>query len=200
MSNVVKNSVIFVVGAAIGSVATWSLLKKAYEQRMQEAIDEVKEVYSKDEVPSEEPVGEPEPEAPTPKQEKPKNSIYENMVSGLGYIRYDKMIHEDEEDENEEAPTADRPYVISPEQYGELEDYDCYEYTYYADKVLTDETDHPLESIDEKIGLDSLNRFGEYEPDSVYVRNDKTKSDYAILLDTRTYEEVLEEKPYLRRS
>lgn len=197
MSNGLKNSVIFVVGAAIGSVATWSLLKKAYEQRMQEAIDEVKEVYSKDEVPAEEPVDEPKPEAPAPKQEKPKNSIYDNMVSGLGYTRYDKMTHEDEYDEEE---TTVRPYVISPEQYGELEDYDCYEYTYYADKVLTDETDHPLENIDEKIGLDSLNRFGEYEPDSVYVRNDKTKSDYAILLDTREYAEVLEEKPYLRRS
>lgn len=196
MSNVVKNSIIFAFGAAIGSVATWSLLKKAYEQRMQEAIDEVKEVYSKDEVPAEEPVGEPEPEAPAPKQEKPKNSIYDNMVSGLGYTRYDKMTHEDEDEEE----TTVRPYVISPEQYGELEDYDCYEYTYYADKVLTDETDHPLENIDEKIGLDSLNRFGEYEPDSVYVRNDKTKSDYAILLDTREYAEVLEEKPYLRRS
>lgn len=194
MSNVVKNSIIFAFGAAIGSVATWSLLKKAYEQRMQEAIDEVKEVYSKDEAPAEEPVEEVKPEAPAPKQEKPKNSIYDNMVTGLGYTRYDKINHDDEEE------TDVRPYVISPEQYGELEDYDCYEYTYYADKVLTDETDHPLEDIDAKIGLDSLNRFGEYEPDSVYVRNDKTKSDYAILLDTREYAEVLEEKPYLRRS
>lgn len=197
MSNGLKNSLIFAVGAVIGSVATWSLLKKAYEQRMQEAIDEVKEVYSKGEAPTEEPVEETDPEAPVSKQENPKNSIYDNMVSNLDYTRYDKMGHEDE---NEEAKTMDRPYVISPEQYGELEDYDCYEYTYYADKVLTDETDHPLENVDEKIGLDSLNRFGEYEPDSVYVRNDKTKSDYAILLDTQTYAEVLEEKPYLRRS
>jgi hypothetical protein len=70
MSNVVKNSIIFAFGAAIGSVATWSLLKKAYEQRMQEAIDEVKEVYSKDETPAEEPVNEPKPEAPAPKQKK----------------------------------------------------------------------------------------------------------------------------------
>ena len=200
MNNFVKNSLIFAVGAAVGSVVTWRLLKPVYEQRTQIAIDEVKETYSQTEYPpvDGDTVEETEKETPAPKQEKPKNSIYENMVSNLGYTRYDKPNHGDESEE--EPKTMDRPYVISPEEYGELDDYDCYEYTYYKDKVLADELDHriPDEEVEEKIGLDSLTRFGEYEPDSVYVRNDATKSDYAILLDLKTYAEVLEEKPYLK--
>lgn len=45
------------------------------------------------------------------------------------------------------------------------------------------------------LGIDSLNHFGEYEDDSVFVRNDARKCDYEILLDQRTYSEVAEDMP-----
>ena len=43
---------------------------------------------------------------------------------------------------------------------------------------------------DEIVGLDSLTHFGEYEDDSVFVRNDVMKCDYEILLDHRNYKDV----------
>ena len=52
----------------------------------------------------------------------------------------------------------------------------------------------------ETIGKDSLTHFGEYEDDSVFVRNDRLKADYEILMDQRTYAEVLQEKPYLKHT
>ena len=86
----------------------------------------------------------------------------------------------------------DRPYVISPDEFGELDDYDLISLTYYADEVLADDIDEIVEDVDDVVGLDSLTHFGEYEPDSVFVRNDRLKADYEILLDERTYPEAIQ--------
>ena len=40
------NIVMFVLGAAVGSAATWYFTKKKYEQIAQEEIDSVKEAFS----------------------------------------------------------------------------------------------------------------------------------------------------------
>ena len=40
---------------------------------------------------------------------------------------------------------------------------------------------------DDVVGMESLTHFGEYEDDSVFVRNDRLKCDYEILMDERTY-------------
>ena len=37
----------FLIGATVGSVTTWKLLKTKYEQIAQEEIDSLKDVYSK---------------------------------------------------------------------------------------------------------------------------------------------------------
>ena len=55
------------------------------------------------------------------------------------------------------------------------------------------------DEIEETIGKDSLTHFGEYEDDSVFVRNDRLKVDYEILMDQRGYADVLREKPYLAK-
>ena len=48
-----------------------------------------------------------------------------------------------------------------------------------------------IEDVDDVVGEDSLNHFGEFEEDSVYVRNDERKCDYEILLDHRRYADVV---------
>ena len=53
---------------------------------------------------------------------------------------------------------------------------------YYEDGVLADDWDEPIEDIDKVVGKDSLTHFGEYEDDSVYVRNDRLKCEYEILM------------------
>ena len=84
---------------------------------------------------------------------------------------------------------VDKPYVIAPEEFGEMDGYNTISLTYYADNVLADDIDELVEDVDETVGLDSLNHFGEYEDDSVFVRNDRLRSDYEILRDNRTYED-----------
>ena len=76
------------------------------------------------------------------------------------------------------------------------EEYEQISLTYYADGVLADENDEVIEDVEDAVGIDSLNHFGEYEDDSVFVRNDARKCDYEILLDQRTYSEVAEDMPH----
>ena len=89
-----------------------------------------------------------------------------------------------------------KPYVISPDEFGEFEDYERISLSYYADQILADEDDEKVEDVDNVVGLESLAHFGEYEDDSVFVRNDRLKCDYEILLDQRTYSDVIKQRPH----
>lgn len=89
-----------------------------------------------------------------------------------------------------------KPYVISPDEFGEFEDYERISLSYYADQILADEDDEKVEDVDNVVGLESLTHFGEFEDDSVFVRNDRLKCDYEILLDQRTYSDVIKQRPH----
>ena len=62
----------------------------------------------------------------------------------------------------------------------------------YSDGVLADDDDEKMadDEVDEVVGADYAEHFGEYEDDSVFIRNDKLKCDYEILLDQRKYSEL----------
>jgi hypothetical protein len=85
--------------------------------------------------------------------------------------------------------------VISPAEFDTEDDYEVYSLTYYADGVLADEQNNPIEDVDNMVGRDSLNHFGEYEDDSVHVRNDAMKCDFEILRDLSNYSDVFHNGP-----
>ena len=82
-------------------------------------------------------------------------------------------------------------YVISPAEFGQFEDYEQIDLIYYRDRVLADDKNNEMseEEIENTVGKESLRHFGEYEEDSVYVRNDRLRCDFAIILDQRTFSE-----------
>lgn len=190
------NVFMFAAGAAIGSAVTWKILKTKYDQIIQEEIDSVKEVFA-------EMMREPQ------EQEQEEESSDDDVDPGQ--IKWEDLedLEEDEdgpvEDEMNDyqrlvstytegkggaEQMGDQPYVISPYDYGELDDYEQVELTYYLDNILEDEDGHIVTNADELIGPKALNTFGEYEDDSVFVRNDMLRTDYQILKDPRTYDEA----------
>ena len=191
MNNKFKNFIIFALGAATGSAVTWKLLKTKYEQLAQEEIDSVKEVFSRKDIPSKDEV-ESKIETPNEKAEnKPAVASYMEYTDKLGYTNYSNLSGEDEENANEDEPVSSvAPYVVSPDEFGFAEGYDIVNLTYYADKILADDTDDVIEDVEGTIGEASLRHFGEYEPDAVHVRNDVRRVEYEILRVRETYSEA----------
>lgn len=184
MNDTLNKVIIFAVGAAIGSAVTWKIVKTKYEQIANEEIESVKERFRNKKIS----VAEPEDEEPKDETENGSEDInkesveYNKILDENGYRNYSSL----NESEKEEKKDMGEPYVISPDEF-DTEDYETESLTYYADGVLTDMYDNIIEDIEGMVGEDSLNHFGEYEDDSVFVRNDATRTDYEILLDSDNY-------------
>ncbi|RKJ92318.1 hypothetical protein D7Y41_15445 [Anaerotruncus sp. 1XD22-93] len=188
--------VMFVLGAAVGSIVTWQYTRKKYEQIAQEEIDSVKEIFSRRELAADVEIVTPEPQTAKvgKPEEKPDITEYAARLEREGYTNYSNVSAGEKKEEQEAMEM--KPYVISPEEFGEFEDYERISLSYYADQILADEDDEKVEDVDNVVGLESLTHFGEFEDDSVFVRNDRLKCDYEILLDQRTYSDVIKQRPH----
>ena len=186
----IRDVVIFSAGAAIGSIVTWKLIEAKYKQIADEEIASVKEVFTVRKKTTED-GEEDESEEDSPiiaeeyhNEDKPDLMEYSKIIDEEGY--------DSEAIENKPKPVdLDEPYVISPDEFGEFDDYEQISLTYYeGDGFLADDMDELVDDIENVVGFESLNHFGEYEEDAVHVRNDRLKADYEILVDTRSYREV----------
>lgn len=199
---------IFAVGAAIGSVVTLVFAKKYYQRIADEEIDSMREYFQRHSSDQKE---SREDNAESENQDVDSGHVqYETVVSDLGYtakkssdyVNYATLAEPirnfgtTSNRVTEEVDDVERPYVISPEEFGEC-DYNEISLTYYTDGVLTDEEDNPIEDVDDAVGLDFADHFGEYEDDSVFIRNDLRRVDFEILADLRKYSDVIKTNPYL---
>ena len=176
----------FIMGAAIGAAVTWRIAAVRYERMVNEELDNLyDELTNNSDKKTEEPKEDTGVKTTEFINEKPSLQEYAKILKKNCYIS-------DNHDEEEENPMEGRPYVISPDDYGNEDGYDCESLTYYADGVLTDDWDNPIEDVEGFVGVESLNHFGENEgdEDTVYVRNDDHKRDYEILRDTRKFSDV----------
>lgn len=194
MKSKIINVLMFAAGAAIGSVVTWKVVEARYERIVQEELESIRETFTV--------VGSDDP------QEQTEESDEEGRPECTGQINWDELEDLDEENEDDDKAqyakivknytnekggaimTTKEPYVISPYDFGELDDYHQIELTYYADGILEDEEYHIVTNADELIGPKALFTFGEYEDDSVFVRNEHLMTDFQILKDYRTYSEA----------
>lgn len=179
-NNILSKALIFTAGAAIGSVVTWKLLDAKYAKRAESEIEEIRKYYD-NKFSSEEPDLESS-EEPTPldfseEEKKEYIQIVANYTTEKGG--------------SESMTVGTPPYVIPPEEFDSEEDYDTVSLTYYTDGILTDDYDNVIEDIENTVGKDFASHFGEYEDDSVFIRNEMLKTDYEILMDYRPYADVV---------
>lgn len=209
-----KQALIFSAGVVIGSVATYFAVKRHFEEISREEIDSVKEVYiSKcqkmdaikklnDEktrlltkiyengyLNGDDTVGEAEDNEP-------------NMTNP--YDIPDEATEEIEEESEEDVwererqhpeEDYDEPHTITPHQFAyEKRYYDKITLLYYKDDgVLVTENDHLIEDPNATIGADTLTKFGEFEDDVAYARNDRLSIDYEVILQHGSYSDTLGE-------
>lgn len=189
MSNTLNNVLIFAAGVAVGALVSYKVFKTKYEIIVQEESESFRETYNRMKAEHE---AEMEEYEAIERAKKPDLSEYRNKLKEQGYVGYS-------EEETEEVTKVERPYVISPSEYGELDGYETVSLTYFKDGVLTtDYDDEEVDYVDDVVGLDSLEHFGEYDsdPDTVFVRNDRLKVDYEIMRDNRNYSDVVNTPPH----
>lgn len=190
----------FLAGAAVGGAAVFTVLQKRYEDAVEQDIFSIKEAFHQREQkltaeiaelkeykklheiqddPAEEKTPQTVAEA-SKNQEKGDINDYVKMVNRVKYSR--TSVPQPPEHE------VEAPYVISPQEFGELDGYTQISLLYFDDEILADDKGVIIDSPEEIIG-DALDHFGEYEDDSVYVRSDPKRCDYEILRDLRSYAE-----------
>lgn len=175
MKNKIMYFAMFIGGVTVGSIASMQYFKKKYELIAEEEIKSVKETLSgKTEVRVEESV---EPEEDIEELTEEEKEEYKNIITD-----YTSMSKKEKEDDEMKKK---KPYIIPPEEFGEKDEYDLISLTYHSDHVLVNNLDEVIKGkeLESLIGKDSLSHFGEYEDDSVFVRNEKLKTDIEILKD-----------------
>lgn len=201
--NKATNLVIFAAGVGVGAIAAIVLTKRKYELMVQEELDSIKKAFSVNKTEDEKISSEPEEDealhTENEMKEKPSLIEYAKKISEEEkYINYSSMSEEKETEtettENVEEPSEDtnKPYVIEPDDFDTIDGYSTVSLTWYdGDNLLADDNDEVIVDVEDVIGFESLNHFGDYEDDCVFVRNDRLKIDYEVLLDNRNYRDVV---------
>lgn len=222
---VLSSLAIFAAGVVTGSIITNAVVKekatREANEKAAEEIAEVREIYrNKTKKEEYEKVAEESEKEVKEENEKVDPLKVKPQTDREDYNSYYKMT-QNYTSQNEEKPkrassisdlnaftyekSVDRPYIIDPEDYGEEDDYDTMQLTYFmGDKTLVDESaDDTIDEPDLHIGLDNLAIFDEFQgASSIYVRNDILKMDFEILKDDCAYSdlqdepEVKEKKPH----
>ena len=211
MSRKIINLIMFAAGAVIGSAVTWKIVKDRYEKIVQEEIKSVKEVFadrfsdSSEEPSSEESDDEMSEEDHVSDYRKIcwddledldpselEEEEYQADYAGAVVSKYEDIANIYKKGGPDDMPTSEprEPYVIDPIEFGELDGYKTFELTYYEDGILEDEDYDIVKNPEEILGPYALGSFGEYEDDSVFVRNERLRADFQILKDYRTYDEA----------
>lgn len=200
------NVFLFATGAAIGSLVTWKFVKTKYERILQEEIDSVKETWARQ-------MGTGLNRGVVRQNESELNDSDDELDDGYGTLvmtdyaalagKYgnpsgEATENDEKGDGGEEVPYINGPCVITPDEYGDGNfDHSLYCLTYYSDDVLANDWWETLD-IEETIGRDALEHFGDYAEDIVHVRNERLNADYEVVRDHRTYAEVTANDPLMR--
>ena len=209
MMSTLNKVIIFAAGAVIGSLVAWKLTKTKYEKIMIEEEQSLREYYNKKVKIIEDTATDLHDSYQHREDELRKNLEEKNykeqetaqdtneVDNKVFFDRYTEILKgytpsQEEQclNDNANENTNDKPYVVSPDEFGDADDYDIITLNYYADGVVADDWNDPIEDIGATIGEDFASHYGEYEEDVVYVRNDRLKVEYEILRSNLRYEDM----------
>lgn len=199
-----KSVIIFASGLAIGGLAGFigakKYLDKKYDEVVSNELQALKEKYEKEsEVIISERELTPEEVAEIVKDEKPTVEEAKTILREYGNMEdedVDDYFEEEEEEERvyhvdrmkeyEKPVMHDKPYLIPEDVFGDDRSYEQFFFTMYADGVITDLKDMPVEDVDRLFGAENLKHFGDPEygydnnPDYIYIRSDDWMDEYEI--------------------
>lgn len=202
----------FLGGVVVGAAATYLILRKKTEQEIQEEIEAFKENYKPVRVITSSNQTEKTAKDLAAENEKKKAELFQmtDIVEKQNYNLFSKppraidihngidegedlRVYSEEDDPGSpREDLAEKPYTISQDDFVNGERYfDKITLNYYDDKTLIEEiSGEIIDDIDAAVGWDSLTKFGEYEEDVVFVRNERTSTDYEVIRQYRNYKDL----------
>ncbi len=202
INNIEKIIISFAAGLGLGVFGGKVYYEKKYQMKLKGATfnsdKETKPEVKVEEVKSEEKHEEekdPKESSEINKNKEDLNSMVKKVQEENARVDYSTPTPGEKKRESEPEPEIKEDFVLEPEDFGELteEEYDVVTILYLADGNLVYENGRafdPVEQPEKKIGSEAL-RILRNNPtsDVLYVRNNRTKIDYEIILDDRTLNE-----------
>lgn len=93
-----------------------------------------------------------------------------------------------------ERTTSNDKYLITEDEYGELENYETIELVQYADGLIADKRDNLLDDIEDTLGVDNVEDCG--DRDIYWIRDDNRRIDYEIMRLDERYIERMHTSPF----
>lgn len=204
---------IVIASAGISGAAGYFIAKKKYEKKADEEIESVKKAFNehlneltksgeKIDIPmTRNGYSKKKSSEKKTNKESDREPLPTDPVAVDNYIDYsapyrtsNKSVKTEKKFvEGEKGATSkDEPYIISPDDFM-ASSYESSTLLYYADGVLADDDNNVISSYIGLIGPKALNSFGQYQEDTVFVRNDKLKTDFEIILDAREFSKIRRE-------
>lgn len=199
----------FLLGGIAGFFTAKYFCEKQYEAIIDQEIESIREAFSKAKPftpmerrgPDEKDLTMQTPE----KTESSQPGTVRAAISTETRIAYDKIITDNgyRPTEPKKKPEKPAPEIVDPEEYSaNEEDYQQLTLLVFRDGVVTDDEYDTVteDELNDLIGgRETLKHFGEYEDDSIFVRNVGMECYYEVLLREESYEEAIRRKPYIRR-
>ena len=187
-----KNILFFLLGAGVGSTVVYFVVKKHYENLIDEEVESVRQYYKSQEDEDEEETELSENEEKMPRKEPKTEKNDENYQELIEKMNYGEFFPKKEKTE-EVAVEADIPtrYVINGDAFaGDNRNEKVSLYYFEGDGVFMNiESDEIVPNGMDLIGEENFERLGEFEEDVLYVRNDVTKTDYEVIQEHYAYAE-----------
>lgn len=213
----IKDPIIFLVGAAIGSGITFLATKKVTEKKAEEKAEAKYEAQYQEELRSVKEsfaylAEEDRKKAEAAKNKPPVEDVYEAAINEsrareaaaeakkINYSDPQSISFEEEEFEDDantplidttiidEDTDTSQPYILK--RIPDDEDYTRVNVTFYADGTYADSRDTEME-IEEYIGKKMMDYVSHTDKDEIFIRNEELGLDIDITKDTRTYDEVM---------
>lgn len=197
MNDKVKCIISFISGAVSGSVVSIIFVKKKWQKEFDDKRNEMISYYEKEKEKVKKELPEKEEKEPEPKEKEQGVEESERIIQKFNYAK----ISTPERTINKSPILNDSeyskdPYEIDGREFGTQEMYGMVTLYLYDDGELLTEKYELLsdDDIENYIGSKMLEKFAtkrdaDPELDSFYVRNDRLKTDYEILIESGRYEE-----------
>lgn len=179
MNKTIIGVISFIGGAVVGYITGRKALEKKFDKIVDEEIASVKEAFRNyaqgGDIPAK-----GDARAEEDKQDRQDKAQAGKQDEGVRRpVNRDYKTYYHKKEGAKQAPSKIR--VIKPEEYGAT-DYDMVSLQRYSDGTITNSDDKVAtdEWVETTLTSQALSHMGEYEPDVVYIRNDKTRTDYEV--------------------